>query len=775
MIGKTISHYNVLEKLGEGGMGVVYKAEDTKLKRDVAIKFLTPDLTKDSSAKERFLREAQAISKLNHPHIATIHDLVQEEQTDFIVLEYLEGGTLKEKLKERQFTISEILGFAIQIAEGLSHAHHRSIVHRDIKTDNVMLTGDGQLKITDFGLAKLRDVTKVTKTGSTVGTADYMSPEQAQNFEVDHRSDIYSFGVVLYELITGELPFRASHEVALLYEIVHGAPKPIGDCRPDIPPELAIAVEKAMSKSVENRYQSVDEMLVDLRAINSRFEPSHGEKRRTISYLDTRKLAKILIPSFAAIAIIAIAVVLLLSPSGRPSKDLPSIAVLPLKNMSDSKENEYFSDGMTEDIIAQLSKISDLRVISRTSVMVYKNTQARIKDIAHDLNVATILEGSIRREGDKTRIVVQLIDASDDEHLWAETYDRDLTHFLDVQSDVAQKIVGTLKVKLTAREKERLTRVRTIDPKVYNLLLQGRYFFRRRTAADLRKAIDLYNQALAIDSNSADVLADLSYAYDELGRNGYMRTSDAYERARIYAEDAVSLDDDLSDAHQCVGSIKQAYDWDWEGAEREFRKALALEPGRGGINIAMGSLMAALGRFDEAVSFDRKAIELNPLFTTAYTNLANHLLRANRPQESVPPCQKALELSPGYPTAHNHIAMAYLLQGKVDSALNEIPMETSLPWRLHGLALAYEGAHRRVESDTALNGLVLGYGIDAAFQIAEIYGFRGRNDSAFVWLERAYAQRDGGLAEIIGDPFLRTIERDPRYAAFLNKMKLPVR
>jgi len=555
MIGKIISHYRILEKLGEGGMGVVYKAQDTKLDRIVALKFLPKHLLYDSEAKTRFENEAKSASALNHTNITTIYEIDEVEGECFICMEYAEGKSVKELIKEKTFSIEEILNISIQIAEGLNAAHKKSIVHRDIKSDNIMLTDEGLVKIMDFGLAKLRGVSKLTKTGTTLGTMHYMSPEQVQGTEVDERSDIFSFGVVLYEMITGQLPFKGEHEAAVIYSILNEAPEPLARYKAGVPGELQRVVDKALAKNRDERYQHVDEMIADLKSIRRKLETTptvheSGKPKRL------KKRSAYIYANFAFLIVILILIKLFFfTPSRTP---IDSLAVLPLQNLSGDVNQEYFSDGMTEALITELQKIKSLRVISRTSVMRYKKTEKLLPEIAKDLNVKGVVEGSVSREGDIVRVSVQLIQASPEKHLWARNFDRPMQNILALQSEVAQAIANEIGASLTPQERTRLTSSRPVSPESYQLYLKGCFFWNKATAPAAEKSVEYFQQAIEKDSNFAAPHAALADAYALLGQMAALSQAEYVPKQKKAVMKALEIDDGMGEAHtQAWGSSKR--------------------------------------------------------------------------------------------------------------------------------------------------------------------------------------------------------------------------
>ena len=771
MIGQTTSHYKILEKLGEGGMGVVYKAHDTKLDRIVALKFLPQQITVSDEDQSRFLLEARAISTLNHPNIATIYDIDEVDGQTFLVLEYIPGGTLKSTLKylkseDKEFSLAEVLDYGIQAAEALAHAHRHQIIHRDVKTDNLMLTDEGKLKLTDFGLAKFRGSAQVTKTGTTVGTAAYMSPEQIRGEEIDQRSDIFSFGIVLYELLTSHLPFRGEFETALSYSILNENAPPVKSLRKDAPEALEKVINQCLEKEKTKRYQSTDDLVAELRKVQQ-------EITATVTIVAKQSRVPWIIAAF--IAVLAVTGIFVFYPKSAPTvANSKTIAVLPFNNLTEQKEDEYFSDGITEDILTQLSKIADLSVISRTSVMQYKGTKKNIHEIGKELNAGMILEGSVRRAGDQVRIVAQLIDVNSDKHLWADTYDREYKQIFAIQSEIAQRIASSLQAKLSVAEKERLVNSPTTNVEAYNAFLQGRYFTDLRTREDLQKSIVCYERALKMDPNYARAWAGLAMAHSGQADDGFVPVEEGYAKARKEIEKALELDPNLAEAHAIMGNMKMYYDRDWSGAEASLRRALDLEPGNTTAMLHEGRLAANLGRFDEAISLSRRAIVLDPLRTLAYVRLGSVADSAGRWEEAEGAIRKTLELSPRYFDAHETLGEIYLAQSRLEDALAEMQKETDRGWHLYGLALAYHAMRKTTESDSALAEFIRGYQDVDAYQIAEVFAYRREPDKAFDWLERAFKQRDAGLASMKIDLLLDNIRKDPRYEALMKKMKLPL-
>jgi serine/threonine-protein kinase len=736
--------YTVERELGRGGMATVYLADDLKHGRQVAIKVLRPELGL-LLGPERFTREIQVAAGLNHPHILPLFDSGRvptppgDDGLLFYVMPYVRGESLRRKLsREKQLPIDEAIGIARQVASALDHAHARGLVHRDIKPENVLLH-EGEAMVTDFGIALAIGAAtpeRLTGTGLMIGTPAYMSPEQAAGEpSLDARSDVYSLGCVLYEMLAGEPPFTGpTAQIIIAKRFSEPAPR-IRRIRPTVPAAVEQALVKALAVVPADRFASAGALAEAL----------------------AEALAK---------------------PDGAQPR-APSVAVLPFVNLSADPENEYFADGITEDVIAHLSKVRALKVISRTSVMPFKHREQSLREIAAKLNVATLLEGSVRRAGSRVRIVAQLIEAETDRHLWAETYDRDLADIFAIQTDVALQIAAALEAELSAEEKVRIRRPPTDDVQAYQLYLLGQQCLTRWTQNGVTKGIEYLEQAVARDPDYALAYATMGYLYTDMGLGvaGALPSEEAFRRAKAAVARALEIDPALAEAHAVLGYLKCGCDYDWAGAEVELRRAIELNPNSGNAYDYYGLLLSALERYDEALVMQRRAHELDPLVHRGI-DVGTTLLRAGRYDEGLRAITRVLEVDPHFALAHATLGWAYLLKGLPDQGIAELQTAVSLSPEstlyLGQLGEAFGLAGRTDEAREVLRRVheLAGQRYVSPYHMAYVYTGLGEHDRAMDWLERAYEERAGAVFGIKGSFLFASLRSRPRFQALLRKMNL---
>ncbi|HEV8630145.1 MAG TPA: protein kinase [Thermoanaerobaculia bacterium] len=776
MIGESLLHYRVISKLGEGGMGEVYLALDTKLQRQVALKVLPEEVAAQPRRWERFVREARAVAALNHPNIVTIYAVEEAAGRHFFAMEVVEGETLERLLGDGGLQLERFFDIALQLTDALGSAHRQGIAHRDLKPENVMVNREGRVKVLDFGLAKIAAgheptqapgpaTGRLTEEGFVLGTARYMSPEQARGEAVDQRTDVFSLGIVLYEMATGAYPFQGYSKADVLSSILRDEPTPVVSLRRSLPPRLVTAIERCLEKLPERRYPSAAELRHDLGV--ARLEPAigageggvatHAEPvRRSPSGARRTPLQ----PSGASI-------------TSAPSS--PSLAVLPLTELGG--EPDYFVEGLTGELITSVAKIAGLRVISRQSAMRYRGSTKLLPEIAQELGVDHVLEGSVLRAGNRVRISMQLIRANPEQHLWTERYDRDLVDVLNVQDEVARAVAGEIRIKLSSSEEARLQVGRQVEPAVFEAYLKGRHHWAKRSLEGLEKAVACFEEAIAGDPGHAAAYAGLADSWALIGQR--RPEIGASQRARAAARKALELDPELADAHVSLGFVSYFYDWDWQGAEREFRRALALAPNHANAHHWFWSLLVSTDRPDEGRREIRRALELDPLSAVIVTNYGTHHYLLRDYGRAVQQYRKALELEPGFFAAHLGLWRAH------EQLRQYPPAAEALAAALNGMgfaALAASLQHPPAEQ---------GYGAAMANvadqlstsgkhslppeALAWMYLANGDRNKALALVEEAFAKRQPGMVWMAVAPDWDPIGELARFRELIRLVGLPPR
>jgi serine/threonine-protein kinase len=780
LIGQTLGHYRILEKIGAGGMGEVYRARDERLERDVAIKVLPAGALRDEASRRRFRKEALALAQLNHPNIGAIYDFDTQEGVDFLVLEYVSGVTLAEKIAEGPVPQKEVVALGSQLAGALEEAHEQGVVHRDLKPRNIQLTPKGQVKVLDFGIAKLfRPLSETspteihTETQAVAGTLPYMAPEQLRGESTDRRTDVWGAGTVLYELATGRRPFEAKLATALAADIQTKPPSRPSQLNPQISSRLEEIILKCLEKDPEHRYQSAKELVVDLGRLSA---PVAAARPPTPLW---KRRARPLALSTAAGAVLLVTVVGLNAAGLRErllgharSPQIQSLAVLPLKNLTSDPEQEYFVQGMHEALTTELSKISGLRVISRSSAMRYKERDKSLPEIARQLNVDALVEGSVLRAGERVRVTAQLIAAQPERHLWADAYDRELRDILLLTSEVARTIADKIKVKLTSAEQARLALARPVNPAAYEFYLKGRYHWNKRTPEGFQKAAEHFQQAIELDPSFALAYAGLADNWLVQPSWDILSPREAYPRAKAAAERALGIDASLAEPYAALGGIRWMYQWDWEGAEQGYRRALELNPNYATAHHWYAWSLATSGRHNESIAEMKRAQELDPLSLIITVDLGRMYYLARHYDEAKEAIRKALEMEPNFAAAHIVLGLVHLATGRAQEAVAAFRDQGDL--RDH-LAQAYALAGNREEARRLLEQLEKESKerYVPATSMAVIYGRLGEKDRAFEWLEKSLEQRAWMAAQMKVEPRFDPLRDDPRFHDLMRRIGLP--
>jgi serine/threonine protein kinase/TolB-like protein/Flp pilus assembly protein TadD len=830
MLGRQLGHYQILSRLGAGGMGEVYLAQDKKLDRKVAIKLLPPESVADEKAKKRFIREAQVAAKLDHPNICAIHEVGEANHQIFIVMQYVEGETLSSRIQGNPLSLGEALDVAVQVAQALVEAHSLRIIHRDIKPANLMITAQGQVKVLDFGLAKMVQETLATDSligtesllsqpGIIIGTMPYMSPEQVRGEALEGRSDLFSFGVVLYEIVGRVQPFVAENVADMLSAILTYEPPPLARYARDVPPELERIVAKALRKERDERYQSAQDLLIDLKTLRDEltFEAklqrrtSPGSARQTdgntasgqtpatalqvqaqsqtlaeaktaatAGYLLGKiKLARLKMAMIAGLVLAVLAVSYLYFFATGSKTAINSVAVLPFINASQDANAEYLSDGITESVINNLSQLGGLRVMSRNSAFRFKDNQTDNKTIASQLGVETLVTGDIKQIGDRFVINIRLIKASDDSQIWGNQYVKASADILAVQNEIARAVAQNLRLKLSSSEQQRLSKNYTANVEAYQLYLRGRFHIFKITPPEVQKGIAYLQQAIDMDPNYALAYAGLADAYRTLALGAEMLPTEVMPKSKAAADKAIAIDDTLSDSHTALG-MTLFWLWDWRAAEKQFQRALLLNPNDVNAHLCYAHLLSNTGRHAEALAEVKLARELDPLFPLTNALEGLFLLHAGRIDEALDKLQKTFELAPNFWLPHAFASSAYIEKGMYAEGVAEArkarefsPFQTASV-SYEGYALAKAG--RRDEARAVLNELLKLSTVRFVppVHIAMIYNGLGERNKIFEWLERGYQQSDPKMAFLGVDPKWNNFRDDPRFQDLLRRMNFPL-
>ncbi len=774
--------YQIIEELGKGGMGRVYKAFDTEIKEKIALKLLKPEIGIDKEMIERFRNELKLARKISQRNVCRMHDLSRDEGAYYITMEYVVGEDLKRLIRKvGQMSAGKTISIAKQVCEGLAEAHSLGIVHRDLKPQNIMVDEAGNAKIMDFGIARSLKVKGITGAGVMIGTPEYMSPEQVEGKEVDQRSDIYSLGVILYEMVTGRVPFEGDTPFTVGIKHKSEIPRNPKEFNAQIPEDLSRLILRCLEKDREKRYQSAEDLHTELSGIEKgipaaeRVVPKRKpftSKEITVTFGLKKVLLPILVLAFIVVAGVVIWQILPKKEAAPAASAKKSIAVLSFADLSPAKDREYLCDGIAETLINALSRIEELRVPAATSAFSFKGKGVDIKEIGQKLAVEAVLEGSIQIAGDRLRITAQLINVNNGYHLWSEKYDRSIEDVFAVQDDIAQKIVEALKIKMLGEQETQVVKRYTENHEAYDLYMQGVYLLSRRGKKNLEKAVEFFQGATKKDANYALAYAQIAETYATIGDTEYLPPREAFPKAREAVERALEIDSSSAEAHTALAEVKYLYDWDRESAEKEFKRAISLNPNYAIAHKEYGEYLVSSGRFDEAQRVLNKAKELDPLSLPILSIIAWAQDYSGRYDQAIEQCKRVLEMDPNFELAQTYLHRAllnkYLAKGMYKEALEEC--QKSNDHILTGIVYAKMG--KTDEAQNILMDLISQseQSPELTLSVAGLFFALKENDQGFQWLEKAYEYKHPGLARLKVRPGFDSVRDDPQFRAMLKKI-----
>jgi eukaryotic-like serine/threonine-protein kinase len=802
MVGKTLSHYKILKRLGSGGMGEVYLAQDTKLERTVALKILPAEMSSDPERTRRFIQEAKAASALEHPNVAHIHEISESEGVNFIVMQYVEGQTLDAKIQGKPIDTAEIINIGIQIVDALVESHGKGVIHRDLKPANIMISSRDQVKILDFGLALIRRSVQpdeaselatmaMTESGIVMGTVPYMSPEQAMGKRVDHRTDIYSLGVLLYEMATGRRPFTGNNPMETVERITHSQPEAISRFNYNVPWELERIIRKCLEKSREERYQSATELLVDLKTLKRDLEFGILKSASNLgrasmpdvrTVIRTRRWSNLRTFSLAGLAVtLTLVGVGLYLRMGRSGK-IHSLAVLPFVNVNADPQVEYLSDGITESTINSLSQLKQLRVMARTTVFTYKGKQIDPRRVGRDLHVDAIITGSINKQGENLIVQSDLVNTSDGSQIWGHQYTRKVSNILSLQSELANELSESMRIQLTGEEKKRLTKHFTENTQAYQLYLKGRYFWNKRSQDDMKTGLQFFQQAVDIDPGFALAYIGLADSYAMMALYRPIRDEESVQKAKAVAIKAVELDPNLAEAHATLANNAFFFDWDWNTAQTEFQQAIKLNPNYSSAHQWYSLFLISQGRFEESISEMTAAQQLDPLSPIINTEYGDPFLFARRYEEAISKYKSAADIWPDLSLPYASLENAYELKGKYNEAIPAIEKVLLLTGKSKEEVntfttslrknLQLYGARGFWKTYLTFNRELFEHGEISEYELATILSRLDRKDEAFECLNKAYEAHDWGMVYLKVQPQFDSLRSDRRFSELLRKMGL---